>query len=106
MLRKKITIVFLPDASNRVKQFRIPQSLLLVSLLIFLSAALLFRAAEGRGGDVCRNEWSWHFGVRRGDGPELRLPGRSAGSAVPDLTDVVESQTPIVTIPFGPLFNF
>ena len=42
MFGKKITIVFLPDASNKVKQFKIPQSLLLVSLLIFLSVALLF----------------------------------------------------------------
>jgi murein DD-endopeptidase MepM/ murein hydrolase activator NlpD len=51
MFGKKITIVFLPDASNKVKQFRIPQSLLLVSLLIFLSVALLFTwgIAEYRG---------------------------------------------------------
>ena len=42
MFGKRVTIVFLPDASNKVKQFRIPQSLLLVSLLIFLSVALLF----------------------------------------------------------------
>ena len=41
MFGKKITIVFLPDASNKVKQFRIPQSLLLVSLVVFLSVALL-----------------------------------------------------------------
>jgi len=42
MFGKRITIVFLPDASNKVKQFRIPQSLLLVSLVIFLSVALFF----------------------------------------------------------------
>ena len=42
MFGKRITIVFLPDASNKVKQFRIPQSLLLVSLFIFLSVVLLF----------------------------------------------------------------
>lgn len=39
MLRKKITIVFLPDASNKVKQLKIPQSFLLGSLLVFLSLA-------------------------------------------------------------------
>ncbi len=42
MLRKMITIVFLPDTSNRVKQFRIPQLLLLASLIIFLTIALVF----------------------------------------------------------------
>ncbi len=41
MLRKKITIVFLPDASNRVRQLKIPQSLLLGSLLIILLFALV-----------------------------------------------------------------
>jgi murein DD-endopeptidase MepM/ murein hydrolase activator NlpD len=40
MLRKKITIVFLPDASKRVRQLKIPQSLLLGSLLIILFLAL------------------------------------------------------------------
>jgi murein DD-endopeptidase MepM/ murein hydrolase activator NlpD len=42
MFGKRITIVFLPDASNKVKQFRIPQSLLLFFLVIFLSVALFF----------------------------------------------------------------
>jgi murein DD-endopeptidase MepM/ murein hydrolase activator NlpD len=42
MLRKKINIIFLPDASNRVRQFKVPQSLLLGSLFVFLSVAILF----------------------------------------------------------------
>ena len=41
MLRKKITIVFLPDASDRVRQLKIPQSLLLGSLLVILIFALV-----------------------------------------------------------------
>ena len=41
MLRKKITIVFLPDASNRVRQLKIPQSFLLGSLLVILLFALV-----------------------------------------------------------------
>jgi murein DD-endopeptidase MepM/ murein hydrolase activator NlpD len=41
MLRKKITIIFLPDASNRVRQLKIPQSLLLGSLLVILLLTLV-----------------------------------------------------------------
>jgi murein DD-endopeptidase MepM/ murein hydrolase activator NlpD len=41
MLRKKITIVFLPDASDRVRQLKIPQSLLLGSLVVTLIFALV-----------------------------------------------------------------
>ena len=41
MLRKKITIMFLPDASNRVRQLKIPQSLLLGSLLAILLLAIV-----------------------------------------------------------------
>ncbi len=41
MLRKKITIIFLPDASNRVKQFKIPQSILLGFLLAILLLAFV-----------------------------------------------------------------
>ena len=40
MLRKKITIIFLPDSSNRVRQIKIPQSLLLGSLLVILLFSL------------------------------------------------------------------
>jgi murein DD-endopeptidase MepM/ murein hydrolase activator NlpD len=36
MLRKRITIIFLPDSSGRVRQLKIPQSLLLGSLLTIL----------------------------------------------------------------------
>ena len=41
MLRKKITIVFLPDASSRVKQLKIPQSLLMGFLLAVLLLVLI-----------------------------------------------------------------
>ena len=41
MLRKKITIIFLPDASNRVRQLKIPQSLILGSLLVILLLSLV-----------------------------------------------------------------
>jgi murein DD-endopeptidase MepM/ murein hydrolase activator NlpD len=41
MLRKKITIIFLPDASSGVKQFKIPQSLLLGLLLTILLLAFV-----------------------------------------------------------------
>jgi murein DD-endopeptidase MepM/ murein hydrolase activator NlpD len=37
---KKVTIVFLPGASKKVKQFKIPRSLLFFLFLVFLSAAL------------------------------------------------------------------
>ncbi len=40
MAAKKVTIVFLPGASKRVKQFKIPRSLLYFVFLILLSAAL------------------------------------------------------------------
>jgi murein DD-endopeptidase MepM/ murein hydrolase activator NlpD len=41
MLRKKITIIFLPDGSSRVRQFKVPQSLLLGFLLTILLIAFV-----------------------------------------------------------------
>jgi murein DD-endopeptidase MepM/ murein hydrolase activator NlpD len=41
MLRKKITIVLLPESGSRVRQLKIPQSLLLGSLLVILSLAFV-----------------------------------------------------------------
>ncbi len=41
MAAKKITIVFLPEGSNKVRQFKIPRSLLLFFSLLFISSALL-----------------------------------------------------------------
>jgi hypothetical protein len=38
---KKVTIVFLPGASKKVKQLKIPRSLLFFFFLIFISAALV-----------------------------------------------------------------
>ena len=40
MAAKKLTIVFLPDASNKVRQLKIPKFLLFFLFLVFLSAAL------------------------------------------------------------------
>ncbi|UCF57083.1 MAG: M23 family metallopeptidase [Deltaproteobacteria bacterium] len=40
MAARKITIVFLPDASKKVRRLKIPKSLLFFFFLIFLSAAL------------------------------------------------------------------